>query len=110
MIALRNYGVGFSLDDFGTGQSNLNYIVDMPVDIVKFDKEMTTAYFESTKAKYVMDAAMHMIHGMKLDIVSEGVETAEQLDTMEELGIQYIQGYYFQSRYHRMNILSLFTK
>ena len=95
MIALRNYGVGFSLDDFGTGQSNLNYIVDMPVDIVKFDKEMTTAYFESTKAKYVMDAAMHMIHGMKLDIVSEGVETAEQLDTMEELGIQYIQGYYF---------------
>ncbi len=95
MIALRNYGVGFSLDDFGTGQSNLNYIVDMPVDIVKFDKEMTTAYFESTKAKYVMDAAMHMIHGMKLDIVSEGVETAEQLDTMKELGIQYIQGYYF---------------
>ena len=69
--------------------------MDMPVDIVKFDKQMTTAYFESTKAKYVMDAAMHMIHGMKLNIVSEGVETAEQLDTMEELGIQYIQGYYF---------------
>lgn len=95
MIALRNYGVGFSLDDFGTGQSNLSYIVDMPVDIVKFDRGMTTAYFESKKAKYVMDAAMHMIHGMKLDIVSEGVETEEQLETMRELGIQYVQGYYF---------------
>lgn len=95
MVALRNYGVGFSLDDFGTGQSNLNYIVDMPVDIVKFDRGMTTAYFESKKAQYVMDAAMHMIHGMKLDIVSEGIETKEQLGIMEKLGIQYIQGYFF---------------
>lgn len=95
MVALRNYGVGFSLDDFGTGQSNLSYIVEMPVDIVKFDRGMTNAYFESNKAKYVMDAAMHMIHGMKLGIVSEGVETEEQLSTMSDLGIQYIQGYYF---------------
>jgi EAL domain-containing protein (putative c-di-GMP-specific phosphodiesterase class I) len=42
-----------------------------------------------------MDAAMHMIQGLKLDIVSEGVETEEQLSTMKNLGIQYIQGYYF---------------
>lgn len=88
-------GVRFSLDDFGTGQSNLNYIVDMPVDIVKFDKDMTTAYFESPKAKYVMDNAINMIHGMNLEIVSEGIETKEQYQTMKELGISYIQGYYF---------------
>ncbi len=92
---LKNFGVGFSLDDFGTGQSNLNYIVEMPVDIVKFDRGMINAYFESHKAKYVMDAAMHMIQGLKLDIVSEGIETEEQLSTMKNLGIQYIQGYYF---------------
>lgn len=88
-------GVRFSLDDFGTGQSNLNYIVDMPIDIVKFDKDMTTAYFESSKAKYVMDHAINMIHGMNLEIVSEGIETKEQYQTMKELGISYIQGYYF---------------
>ena len=85
----------FSLDDFGTGQSNLNYIVDMPVDIVKFDRDMTNAYFENGKAKYVMDAAMHMVHGMDLEIVSEGIETKEQYEAMEGLGINYIQGYYF---------------
>lgn len=95
MEILREYGVAFSLDDFGTGRSNLNYIVDMPVDIVKFDRDMIQAYFHSDKAKYVMDAAMHMIHGMKLKIVSEGIETEEQYRTMEELGISYIQGYYF---------------
>lgn len=95
MEELMGYGVKFSLDDFGTGQSNLNYIVDMPVDIVKFDRSMTNSYFENGKAKYVMEAAIHMIHGMNLEIVSEGIETEEQYQTMEDLGISHIQGYYF---------------
>lgn len=95
MRRLMEYGVYFSLDDFGTGQSNLNYIVDMPVHIVKFDREMSQAFFRDEKAKYVMNAAMQMIHGMKLKIVSEGIETKEQYLAMEELDIDYIQGYYF---------------
>ncbi len=95
MRRLMEYGVCFSLDDFSTGQSNLNYIVDMPVDIVKFDREMSQAFFQDEKAKYVMNAAMQMIHGMKLKIVSEGIETEEQYLAMEELSIDYIQGYYF---------------
>ncbi|MBQ9608533.1 MAG: EAL domain-containing protein [Lachnospiraceae bacterium] len=95
MNKLIDYGVSFSLDDFGTGQSNLNYVVDMPVELVKFDRDMIVSYFENGKAKYVMEAAMHMIHGLKLKIVSEGIETKEMLDTMEKLGINYIQGYYF---------------
>ena len=92
---LREYGISFSLDDFGTGHSNLNYIVDMPVDIVKFDRGMTNAFFVDKKAHYVMEAAMHMIHGMDLEIVSEGIETAEQYHKLDEMGIAYIQGYYF---------------
>ena len=95
LYALKRFGVTFSLDDFGTGQSNLNYIVSMPVDIVKFDRGMTLSYFQNAKAKYVMDAAMMMIKGMHLEIVSEGIENEEQLKIMEALGIQYIQGYYF---------------
>lgn len=95
MEKLRNYGVKFSLDDFGTGQSNLNYIAEMPVDIVKFDRDMTRSYFESDKAHYVMGAAMSMIKGMEMEIVSEGIETKEQFNTMEGLGIEYIQGFYF---------------
>lgn len=106
MNKLIQYGVRFSLDDFGTGQSNLNYIVDMPVDIVKFDRSMIVSYFDNGKAKYVMDAAMHMIHGMQLQIVSEGIETKEQLDTMEDLGISYIQGYYFSKPISSTDFLS----
>lgn len=95
MNRLIDYGVKFALDDFGNGQSNLNYIVDMPVKIVKFDFDMTQAYFKTEKAKFVLQASAKMIHDMRLKIVSEGVETAEQFKVISDLGIDYIQGYYF---------------
>jgi EAL domain-containing protein (putative c-di-GMP-specific phosphodiesterase class I) len=95
MDRLIDYGVTFSLDDFGSGQSNLNYIVDMPVEIVKFDRDMTQSYFEKSKGKLVMETATRMILDLGLKIVSEGVETKVQLEAMKKLGVQYIQGYYF---------------
>jgi EAL domain-containing protein (putative c-di-GMP-specific phosphodiesterase class I) len=95
MNRLIKYGVAFSLDDFGNGESNLNYIVEMPVEIVKFDRDMTKSYFENAKGKLVMETATRMILDLGLKIVSEGVETEEQLETMKKLGVQYIQGYYF---------------
>ena len=95
MNSLIDYGVTFTLDDFGTGQSNLNYIMEMPVKLVKFDKEMLDAYFKQEKAKYIMEAAMHMIHGMSLNIVAEGIETREQFEAMEAMNIKFMQGYYF---------------
>ena len=110
MNRLIEYGVNFSLDDFGTGQSNLNYIVDMPVDIVKFDRGMINAYFANRKAKYVMDAAMHMIHGMRINIVSEGIETGEQFGRMNELGIAYIQGFYFSKPLERMDFIKFLVE
>lgn len=90
-----NYGVSFALDDFGNGNSNLDYLIDMPVDILKLDQNMTKAYFNKMKAKHVVDAMNSMIHDMGLKIVAEGIETREQLEAMKKLGIDYIQGYYF---------------
>lgn len=95
MARLIDYGVSFSLDDFGTGNSNLDYIMDMPVQITKFDRDMTQAYFVSSRARQVMNAAVHMIHNMGLKIVSEGIETAAQLQAILGLNVEYIQGYYF---------------
>ena len=95
MHNLIDYGFTFSLDDFGSGESNLNYIIDMPVSIVKFDKDMTQSYFTNDKARTVIEHTLKMIHGLGLKVVAEGVETKEQLDKMTELGVDYIQGYYF---------------
>jgi EAL domain-containing protein (putative c-di-GMP-specific phosphodiesterase class I) len=95
MEKLIEYGVHFSLDDFGSGESNLNYIVDMPVQIVKFDRDMTQSYFENEKAMFIMYAAGNMVHDMGLRIVSEGVETQEQFRAIVDFGVDYVQGYYF---------------
>lgn len=70
----------------------------MPVNIVKFDKGMLDAYFENGRAKYVMDAAMHMIQGMKLEIVAEGIETKEHFENIAKLGINFVQGIIFQNQ------------
>ena len=97
MQKLVDYGVSFSLDDFGTGNSNLNYIVDMPVALVKFDKEMVTAFFEDKKAKFVMSSAITMIKDMNLKIVLEGIEEKGQISSIQrrKIDVDYIQGYVY---------------
>lgn len=94
MNALRKVGVRFALDDFGTGQSNLSYIVDMPIDIVKFDRGMTNAYL-TTEGQAGYGCRNGHDSKLELEIVSEGIEEKEQLAKLDELGIDYIQGYYF---------------
>ncbi|MCR4843216.1 MAG: EAL domain-containing protein [Eubacterium sp.] len=92
---LAESGARFALDDFGTGQSNLNYIMSMPVDIIKFDRTLTQDYFVDEKSQFIMDCVIDMVKRMDMKIVAEGVESAKQLERMKEIGIDYIQGYYF---------------
>lgn len=95
MEKLIDYGFTFSLDDFGKGQSNLMYVVEMPVSIIKLDYDMSKAFFSSPKAKQVVRAVVSMAHGMNLKLVAEGIETEEEIDGMNQESIDYIQGYYY---------------
>ncbi len=95
MKKLIDYGFTFSLDDFGKGESNLMYVVEMPVSLVKLDYDMSKAFFNSAKAKHVVRAVVNMAHGMDLKLVAEGIETKEEIDGMYDEGIDYIQGYYY---------------
>ena len=110
MNALGNLGCSFALDDFGTGESNLNYILDMPVQLIKFDRSMVQDYFVNERAKVVMRSTVAMIKEIGLKIVAEGVETKEQLDAMKELGVDYIQGYYFSKPLPRKEFLKFLEK
>lgn len=67
----------------------------MPVDLVKFDRTMILAYFSNEKAKIMLESVTEMIKRMGMRIVAEGVEEQYQLQQLEKLGIDYIQGYYF---------------
>ncbi len=95
MEKLRRIGVTFSLDDFGTGFSNLDYLLDLPIKIVKFDHKMTQAYFENAKRRTMMSGVINMIKSVDLEIVAEGVEEKHQLDELSNINIDFIQGYYF---------------
>ena len=95
MKKLIEYGFSFSLDDFGKGESNLMYVVEMPVSIVKLDYDMFKAFFNSPKARQVVRAVVSMAHGMELKVVAEGIEQKYQVELLRRFQCDYIQGYYF---------------
>lgn len=95
MEKLIAYGFTFSLDDFGKGESNLMYMVEMPVSIVKLDYDMSKAFFDNEKAKQVVHAVVGMSHGMGLKVVAEGIETLEEREQIMREGVDYIQGFYY---------------
>ena len=95
MKRLIDYGFTFSLDDFGKGESNLMYVVEMPVSIVKLDYDLTKAFFNSPKARQVLQAVVGMAHNMGLKLVAEGIETDEEVAVMNREGLDFIQGFYY---------------
>ena len=95
METLIANGFSFSLDDFGSGESNLMYVVEMPVSIIKFDYYMTKAFFQSQKAQHVVRSVIKMAHDMGIKLVAEGIETKEEIDVMYREDIDYIQGFYY---------------
>lgn len=95
MRRLINNGSTFSLDDYGSGYSNINYILELPIEIVKYDKLMVWSYFTSEKGRVVMEYAVDMMKNLNLKSLAEGVETKEQFEEIKRLGIDYTQGYFF---------------
>lgn len=88
-------GVTFSLDDYGTGYSNLTNILKYPFHIVKLDKSMVWYAMENECAMKALRHTVSMIQDLDMHIVAEGVETEEQLHILKDMGCEYLQGYYF---------------
>lgn len=90
---LSDIGIQIAIDDFGTGYSSLNYLKRFPVDRLKIDqsfvREMTSDYDDAEIAR----AIINLGHGLGLEVVSEGVETEEQLEMLFEQGCDVIQGF-----------------
>jgi len=87
-------GFHFSLDDYGTGYSNISRAIEMPLSVVKLDKSITKIG-ENTKFYAIGMNTIRMIKDMNMDIVAEGIEDRETLRKFEEMGCDYIQGFYF---------------
>ena len=95
LAALREQGVSIAIDDFGSGYSNLARIRQMPIDRVKLDSSLIAGIDESARAREIVTAVVHLIHGLGCEAVAEGVERQEQVDVLRAIGCSAIQGYSF---------------
>lgn len=91
---LKAAGFAFSLDDYGTGYSNIQRILSLPLQIVKLDKSFANQA-EKSDMQIILQNTIQMLRELNLEIIVEGVETKEQLDLMTQLNCDYIQGYHF---------------
>jgi PAS domain S-box-containing protein/diguanylate cyclase (GGDEF)-like protein len=90
---LQRLGLSIALDDFGTGYSSLSYLQRMPIDAVKLDRSFVSDLTTEASTVSMMRSVLAMAEALNLRVVSEGVETQEQLDILRSLGCEEAQGY-----------------
>ena len=95
MHRLKEAGVTLSIDDFGTGFSNLSYLRRFPVDRLKIDLSFVREITTDPGSLAISEAIITMSHSLRLQVVAEGVETEGQLDLLDSRACDSIQGYYF---------------
>ena len=92
---LKSEGFLFSMDDYGTGYSNVSAVFSLDLDVVKIDKSILWGAQTSELGMAILENTIRMIRQMKKKILVEGVETKEQVELLKRLGVDYLQGFYF---------------
>lgn len=105
MRELGKLGITFSMDDYGSGNSNCNYLIRFPFHEIKLDKDIVWASFEKEPAKIVLDSEIKTIQKLGIPLIAEGIENREQSEEMERLGVDCIQGYYYGRPMSEMDCL-----
>lgn len=106
MYKLRKKGITFSLDDYGTGYSNISYILNLPFGFVKIDKSLLWQCVDNEKAVIALKASMNMIHDMGMKIIVEGVENEEMVDLLKQTSCDYMQGYFYSKPVKKEDFVS----
>jgi diguanylate cyclase (GGDEF)-like protein len=107
---LKNLGLSIAVDDFGTGYSSLNHLNQFPIDTLKIDRSFITNVNnrkENDNAG-IVTAIMALSHSLRLNVVAEGVETAQELAFLYALGCRTIQGFLFSRPLSESDVIDLF--
>ena len=91
---LKSSGFRFSLDDYGTGYSNVMSVFSMDLDIIKIDKSILWSAIDNKLGRILLENTVSMIKQMGRKILVEGIETQEHIDLLREVGVDYLQGFY----------------
>ena len=91
----RELGYVVEMDDFGSGYSSLNMLKDMPVDVLKIDMKFLSKSKDDGKAQTILQNIINLSDDLGIDSLTEGVETENQFNMLNDMGCKLFQGYYF---------------
>ena len=92
---LKDAGFTLLMDDFGSGYSSLNILLETPFDVIKLDKKFMENMMVSGKGRLILEQVVSMANKLDLGLLAEGVETKEQVDLLQNIGCDQVQGYYY---------------
>jgi EAL domain-containing protein (putative c-di-GMP-specific phosphodiesterase class I)/GGDEF domain-containing protein len=109
MQELSNAGFELSLDDYGSGYSNMSYMLSLPFKMIKIDKYIVWAAFTDKRAEKALEATIKMIKSIGMTVLAEGVETPEQAEWLTKAGCDYLQGFYFSRPVPKKEFLDIMS-
>ncbi len=92
---LRNVGIRVALDDFGSAYSSLGRLRQVPAEVLKLDRSMVRGIENDLRARSIVSAMATLAHDLGMDCIAEGCENAREAEVLAQLGIRYVQGYYY---------------
>ena len=93
LAELCDLGITIALDDFGTGYSSLNYLKRFPIKCLKIDKTFVDEINTNSRDYDITDSIIDLVHSLDITTVAEGVETSDQLDSLNKMNCDLIQGF-----------------
>jgi len=95
MRQLKDCGITFALDDFGTGYASLGYLKELPLNRLKIDQSFVQDLTQDRNDTAIVQTILALGRSLEMEVIAEGIETEEQLVTLEKLGCSQFQGFYF---------------
>ncbi|MBW6408640.1 sensor domain-containing protein [Clostridium weizhouense] len=92
---IKELGISIALDDFGTGYSSLNYLTKLPIDALKIDRTFVIDLDNNFKSKCIIENIIRLSHQLGIQVIAEGVESKDQVDYLQSILCDVVQGYYF---------------
>ncbi len=94
-LKLKEEGFTLLMDDFGSGYSSLNVLLETPFDVIKLDRKFIENMMVSNKGRLILEQVVLMANKLELGILAEGVETKEQVELLRSIGCDQVQGFYY---------------